>query len=104
MSHVGAPKNLSSAPSWREIAAKASTEIDPKRLSELVGQLCAKLEEEQQKRKRLRRPFHRSPMDNLRTNPRSNSPGASRDVGVPTPRLRSCRTWKKHAEARLLLC
>jgi hypothetical protein len=79
MSHVGAPKNLSPAPSWREIAARASTEIDPKRLSELVGQLCAKLEEEQQKRKRLRRPSHPSPMDNLRTNPRSNSPEASGD-------------------------
>jgi hypothetical protein len=61
MSHDGTPKNLSPAPSWREIAAKSSTEIDPKRLSELVGQLCAKLEEEQQKKKTFAPPVSPKP-------------------------------------------
>jgi hypothetical protein len=38
---------------WREIARKASTEHDPSKLSELVAQLCALLEEQQLKRKAL---------------------------------------------------
>jgi hypothetical protein len=61
MSHDGTPKNLSPAPSWREIAAKASTEVDPKRLSELVGQLCAKLEEEQREKKAFTPPLPPKP-------------------------------------------
>ena len=43
----------SSTNDWREIARKASTENDPKKLSELVAQLCALLEEHQLKRKQL---------------------------------------------------
>jgi hypothetical protein len=61
MSHDGTPKNLSPAPSWREIAEKASKETDPKKLSELVGQLCAKLEEEQQKKKTFAPPVSPKP-------------------------------------------
>jgi hypothetical protein len=51
------PKDLSPAPSWREIAEKASEETDPKKLSELVAQLCAKLEEEQREKKAFTPPL-----------------------------------------------
>jgi hypothetical protein len=56
MSHDGTPKNLSPA-SWREIAEKASKETDPKRLSELVTQLCERLEEEQRTKKAFTPPL-----------------------------------------------
>jgi hypothetical protein len=61
MFYDGTPKNLSPAPSWREIAEKASTETDPKKLSELVAHLCAKLEEEQRKRKTFTPPVSPKP-------------------------------------------
>lgn len=44
---------LSSATDWRELAAKASNESDPQKLSELVRQLCERLDEVEQQKKAL---------------------------------------------------
>jgi hypothetical protein len=42
----------SSAQDWRDIAARASTEPDPQKLSELVQQLCDRLDQiDDQKKK-----------------------------------------------------
>lgn len=57
MSNDGTRKNPSPAPSWREIAEKASKETDSNKLSELVAQLSAKLEEERREKKAFTLPL-----------------------------------------------
>ena len=47
MSHDSQPEGSTS---WREIAQRASKETDPRKLSYLVADLCAMLEEEQQEK------------------------------------------------------
>ncbi len=46
------PLSPSTASDWRELASRASKEADPQKLSQLVQQLCDRLDEiEQQKKK-----------------------------------------------------
>lgn len=40
------------ASDWRELAARASQESDPQKLSELVKQLCDRLDEIEQEKKK----------------------------------------------------
>jgi hypothetical protein len=40
-------------PDWRELAAKASKELDPNKLTSLVSELLVKLDEEQKRKKAL---------------------------------------------------
>jgi len=60
MSENGMPKKPLAADAdsegWREIAEKASNEKDPQKLIKLVEALCEKLDEREQRRKRLQHP------------------------------------------------
>lgn len=44
----------STTPDWRELAAKASQECDPNKLSELVNQLCERLDDIEHCKKQVR--------------------------------------------------
>jgi hypothetical protein len=52
MQDNGKPSSTSSdSTDWRQIAEKASEEADPKKLSELVKQLCDRLDEIEHQKK-----------------------------------------------------
>jgi len=42
---------------WRTLAEKASTEMDPAKLMILVGKLCRALDERNERKPQMQRPF-----------------------------------------------
>ena len=67
MQKDGKPTPTSSTASdWREIASQASKEPDPEKLSELVQQLCDRLDEIEEQKK--------SPSQNASPGPDGHSP------------------------------
>jgi outer membrane murein-binding lipoprotein Lpp len=56
MQEDGAPTvNSSTVTDWRELASRASKESDPQKLSELVQQLCNRLDQIEEEKKAAQR-------------------------------------------------
>jgi hypothetical protein len=52
----GTPNTPPPPQDWRDLAQKASTELDPKKLTNIVSELLKKLDEVERKRKALAQP------------------------------------------------